>query len=417
MPKVLFVHNGAPGRFAPLASALMARGWNGAVINGPGGADIPGLDNRRFAPEPAVPASAFRPARPVEAALLMGRGAAQAAQRLKADGFVPDLVIGHPGWGEMLFVDEVFRGVPQIQLGEYWYHSEGADANFDPEFPARLLDSRIMIGVQNAPFALSYAHAAAIVAPTRFQAGLIPACFQSKVHVVHEGVDTARIRRSAPEVLRLADGTELDGAAPIISFACRRFEPLRGVHVFMRMLPRLLELAPSAHVLMIGGDDRATYGIPPRAGGTWLAAMKREMGDAIDWGRVHVLPPLAPERLHRVFSNVAAHVYLTYPFALSTSLIEAMACGALVVGSDTGPVHDAIEHGQTGLLVDFFDGEGMARQLAEICAAPERHAAIRLAARASVVERFDRATVCEPAWLELIGAVCGRQLESAVTVN
>lgn len=411
MPKVLFVHNGAPGRFAPLAAALAARGWQGALINGPTGTDIPGFPTRRFAPERPRSSSSWPPAQRVETALLMGRGAARAAEGLKADGFVPDLIVGHPGWGEMLYLDEVWRGVPQIQLGEYYYHSEGADSNFDPEFPARLLDSRIMVTAQNAHFALSYVNAAAIVAPTRFQASLIPSCFQPKVHVIHEGVDTAAVRRHPPEILQLADGTVLDGSVPVISFANRRFEPLRGVHTFMRMLPRFLELAPTAHVLMIGADDPGIYGLAPPGGGTWLAALKAELGTRIDRARVHVLPPLPSDQLHRVFSNVAAHVYLTYPFVLSWSLLEAMACEALVVGSDTAPVRDAVRHGENGLLVDFFDGEAMARTLAEVCRAPAAHDRLRQAARRTVAERFDRARVCEPAWLELVGAVSGTGME------
>ena len=408
-PRVLFVHNGAPGRFTPLATALLARGWEGALINGPTGTDIPGLRSLRFALDQPKTLTSYGPARRIEQALLMGRGAAHAAEALRGEGFVPDLIVGHPGWGEMLFLKEVFPGVPQIHLGEYWYHSEGADSNFDPEFPARLLDSRIMTTAQNATLAMSYADAAAIVAPTHFQASLIPASFQPKVHVIHEGIDTATIARHPRGALRLADGTTLDGSAPVISFASRRFEPLRGIHVFMRMLPRFLELAPAAHVLMIGADDPGIYGIAPQGGGTWLAAMKAEVGDRIDWSRVHVLPPLPHVQLHRVFSNVAAHVYLTYPFVLSWSLLEAMACEAVVVGSDTAPVRDAITHGENGLLVDFFDGEAMARQLAEVCAAPARFASLGAAARQTVLERFDRASVCEPAWLELVSAVCGQR--------
>ncbi|MES2493178.1 MAG: glycosyltransferase [Pseudomonadota bacterium] len=407
MPKVLFVHNGAPGRFTHLARALLARGWDGALINGPTGTDIAGLDNRRFPFEPPAVRPAYRPVERVEQALLMGRGAARVAERLKAEGFAPDLIIGHPGWGEMLYLDEVFRGVPQIQLGEYYYHTEGADSNFDPEFPARLLDSRIMVVAQNAHFALSYVAAAAIVVPTPFQASLIPHCFQGKVRVIHEGIDTAAIAPTGREHLKLADGTVFDGSFPVISFANRRFEPIRGVHVFLRMLPLLFELVPDVRVLMIGADDPGTYGLPPAGGGTWLQAMRTELAGKLDWTRVHVLPPLPHKQLHRVFSNTTAHVYLTYPFVLSWSLLEAMACEAVVVGSDTAPVRDAIRHGENGVLVDFFDAEAMAQQLAAVCRDPARFAHLRPAARASVVRDYDRAAICDPAWMRLIDEIAG----------
>ncbi len=407
VPTVLFIHNGAPGRFTHIAKALLAHGWCGALINGPTGTDIEGLDNRRFAFRLPEVRPSFRPVQRVEQALLMGRGAAQAAEKLKAEGFAPDLIIGHPGWGEMLYLNEVFRGVPQIQLGEYYYHSEGADSNFDPEFPARQLDSRIMVVAQNAHFALSYVEARAIVVPTPFQASRIPACFQTKVQVILEGIETGTIARTPPEALKLADGTTFDGSFPFISFANRRFEPLRGAHVFMRMLPRFQELAPTAHVLMIGADDPGTYGLPPPGGGTWLQTLLKELDGKLDMSRIHILPPLPHQQLHRVFSNTAAHVYLTYPFVLSWSLLEAMACEAVVVGSDTAPVRDAIRHGENGLLVDFFDGEVMARQLAEVCQEPARFEHLRAPARATVIEYYDRATICDPAWMKLIGEVSG----------
>lgn len=426
-PKVLFVHNGAPGRFAPLAAALHARGWQMALINGPTGTDIAGALNLRFPLAQPRVRSSWTQGQRAEQALLMGRGAATAAERLKAAGFVPDLIVGHPGWGEMIYLAEVFPAAPQIQLGEYWYHSEGADANFDPAFPARLLDSRITTVSQNLPFALSYPHAAAIVAPTRFQAGLIPACFQSRVHVIHEGVDTAAVGPSprAPQDRRLRlgegtgqgeaplldgallDGRLLDRSRPVISFANRRFEPMRGVHVFMRMLPRLFELDGDVHVLMIGADDPGIYGLAPPGGQTWLQALLAELSGRLDPARLHILPPLTHAELHRVFSAVTAHVYLTYPFVLSWSLLEAMACEALVVGSDTAPVRDAIRPGVNGLLVDFFDGEGLAQTLAGICGAPARFDRLRRAARETVLRDFDRAGVCEPAWLDLVEAVSG----------
>lgn len=408
-PRVLFLHNGSPGRFTHLAQALLARGWQGALINGPAGNAIPGLDCRRFDPRVAEPRSAYRPARKVEDAFQMGRGAAQEADRLRAEGFAPDLIIGHPGWGEMLFLHEVFPGVPQIQLGEFYYRSDGADANFDPEFPARLLDSRIMVATQNTALALSHVHAAAIVAPTLFQAGLIPDCFADRVRVIHEGIPTEVVRKQAGPPLRLDDGTVLDGSFPWISFASRRFEPLRGLHVFLRMLPRLLDLVPDLHVLMIGADDTDTYGLPPAGGGTWLKVMLAELGDRLDRRRVHIVRPLPPARLHQVFSAATAHVYLTYPFVLSWSLLEAMACEGLVIASDTAPVRDAVAHGHNGLLVDFFDQQAMAEQIAAVCRDPAAYAPLRRAARETVVDSFDRTTLCDPAWLRLIDEVTGRE--------
>ena len=406
MKKALIVRNGTSGRFSPIAAVLSETGWTGAVINGPVGTDVPGWINVRWTvraqPEPIT----LKPTQRFHEAMLCAGAAAGAANKLKENGFVPDVIIGHPGFGEMLFLAEVFPGVPQIQVGEYYYLADGADANFDPEFPAKSLNSRVMNRAQNAVLAMSYAEAAAIVAPTPFQASLLPECFRGRTEIIHEGVDMGAARRRSAR-FRLPNGTVLDGSVPAVSFVNRRFEPLRGFHVFMRMLPRLLERAPDVHVVLVGADDPDnTYGgARPANGRCWREAMLVELSGKLDPRRVHFVAPVPYEQLQVLFSNVAAHVYLTYPFVLSWSLLDAMACEALVVGSDTAPVRDVVEHGRNGLLVDFFDGDAMAETLATICRDPARFDPLRKAARATVAAQYDRHAICMPAWRRLVERV------------
>jgi glycosyltransferase involved in cell wall biosynthesis len=405
--KALIVRNGTSGRFSPIAAILGETGWTGAVINGPVGTDIEGWINMRWSAKAPADPGMPRAVRKFRDAMLCAQAAAGAAQRLRNDGFVPDVIIGHPGWGEMMLLSEVFPGVPQVHCGEYYYQTHGADVNFDPEFPTRSIEGGTMIKAQNAVLAASYAEAAAIVAPTPFQADRLPTDFRAKVEVIHEGIDTglARRRTNGPHIA-VPGGLVLDGSVPVISFVNRRFEPIRGFHVFMRMLPRLLALVPDLHVVLVGADDPAnTYGARPGPTGCWREVMLAEVAGKLDSERVHFLRPMAYEHLLALFSNVRAHVYLTYPFVLSWSLLDAMACETLLVASDTAPVRDVIEHGGNGLLVDFFDGEAMADTLAEVCRSPAKFEPLRTAARETVITRFDRHGVCMPAWRRLVERV------------
>jgi glycosyltransferase involved in cell wall biosynthesis len=407
--KALIVRNGTSGRFSPIAATLNEAGWTGAVINGPFGTDVTGWTNLRWSAKRQTRPDTPVPVARHEEAILCGRAAAAAAAHLRQDGFVPDIIVGHPGWGEMLFLSEIYPGVPQIHLGEYYYHTTGGDMNFDPEFPAVEIGSRIINKMQNAVLAMSYAEAARIVAPTPFQASLLPRVYRANTEVIHEGVDldAARPRPGTPFVL--PGGLVLDGTVPAISFVNRRFEPLRGFHVFMRMLPRLQQLAHDVHVVLVGADDTQNiYGLKPKQAASWREAMLAEVGAGLDPGRVHFVEPVAYDRLQALFSNVRAHVYMTYPFVLSWSLLDAMACGTLVVASDTAPVRDVIGHGRNGLLVDFFDGDAMADTLAQVCRDPARYDSLRAAARETVAQRFDRRTVCMPAWRQLIERVAAR---------
>ncbi len=305
----------------------------------------------------------------------------------------------------MAMLREVFTTARQIQVGEYYYRGQGGDVNFDPEFADPSLDTAVRVRAKNAVLAMSLAEADRIVAPTPFQAGVLPAAFQARTRVIHEGIDTGAARALPDVRIQLPSGLALDRSTPVVTFVNRSFEPLRGVHIFMRALPDLLAAVPNAHVLMIGADSPQIYGAPPAGGGTWKQTLLAELGDRLDPARVHFVGQRPYEQLISAFSISAAHVYLTYPFVLSWSLLDAMACECLIVGSDTAPVRDLITHGETGLLVDFFDPKALAAALIEACRRPDAYASLRTAARAKVVAEYDRATVCEPAWLALIDEV------------
>ena len=398
---VLFVHNNFPAQFGFIAAALKARGWRCAAIGSPTArsADIP---VRHWKLGRGTGKDVFAYAVRAEADFLRAQAAAKVAVDLKARGFDPDVIVGHPGWGETLLLHDVFPRARQVLHGEFYYHATGADVGFDPEFGQPGEDERWRIEAKNATLALAYVGAVAIVAPTRFQASQFPPVFKPRLHTIHEGVDTDRIKPRPDARLKIKDGPTLDRSTPIVTFINRNFEPLRGFNVFMRALPALLEAAPDAHVVLIGNKGQRGYGGDAGEGRTWAERMLEEVGPRLDMSRVHFMGAVPHDVMLDAVSIAAAHVYYTYPFVLSWSCLEAMACEAYVIGSDTGPVQDAITDGVDGRLLPFVDTEALSAAMIEACTQRERFDDIRKAARRSAIERWDRTRLCEPAWLKVI---------------
>lgn len=404
MPRVLFVHNGSPGRFLFLNEALAGRGWERAHIGPPDATDLPGARNIRWKYTRGTTQGILPLAVRAEADLIRAEAAAGMAVELRDDGFVPDLIIGHPGWGEMAFLREVFPSARQIQIGELFYRSRNTDYEFDREFAKYDFSGALRIHAKNAVLALSHGDADRIVCPTPFQASTLPEVFQSRIDVIHEGIDTGKTHRLSNFAIRL-NGKLIDGKRPVFTFVNRAFEPLRGFHIFMRALPRLLEQVPDADVIIVGQDRDKVYGAGPRQGGTWKSVMMAELGERLDMSRVHFTGKLPYEKLVQVLSLSWAHVYMTYPFVLSWSLLDAMACECVMVASDTAPVRDVVRHGENGLLFDFFDHDQLADTLTGIARDPAATAHLRAAARKTVLDDYDRETVCLPAWMKLIDEV------------
>lgn len=410
MKNVLFVHNGIPGRFEFLAAALSKSGYRCVLINEPDGRDLPGIPTLQWSLARGTTQGIFEPAVRAEIDIIRGRAAADCALKLRSEGFEPALIIGHPGWGEMLFMKEVFPQARQIQIGEFYYRSRGADVGFDPEFGPLSFDEQVRVHAKNAALAVSYAEATRIVVPTPYQASLLPEAFKERVRIIHEGIDTSAARPNPQARIQIKGGPTLDRAVPVVTFVNRRFEPMRGFHIFMRALPRLLTELTSAHVLLVGSDDTKIYGKPAPVGTNWKQVMLQELQGQLDMSRVHFMGVLAYQDLLAVLSISSAHVYYTYPFVLSWSLLDAMACECLVIGSDTAPVRDVIQPGMNGLLVDFFKPAALADTLIDVCRNPERYAALGRAARHTVVANFDQKLKCEPAWLALIDEVLASEM-------
>jgi len=403
MKDLLFVHNNFPGQFGFLAESLRDS-WRCAALGSGTAQDMPGAPVKRWVPPcgttPGIFPLAIRP----EADLIRGYAAAERARELREQGFDPKLVIGHPGWGEMLFLRQVFPAAKYIAYCEYYYRDQGFDLGFDPNLGEVAFGERARVNAKNLGLAASYLDADQLVAPSTFQASSLPPILRERTAIIHEGVDTGKVGPKTGVKFQVA-GQVLDGSTPVITFINRRFEPMRGFQVFMRALPRVLESVPKAQVLLIGRDDHNTYGHPPGGQQTWKQAILAELQGRLDPGRLHFTGWLPHHQMLDALAISAAHVYLTHPFVLSWSMLEAMACECLVIGSDTAPVREVITDGVNGRLVDFFDPDALAVRLIEACRHPDRFADVRRAARRTIIERFDRGSVCLPAWRNLIDQV------------
>jgi glycosyltransferase involved in cell wall biosynthesis len=400
MAKILFVHNNFPGRFEFLLPSLKAAGHQCIAI-AQGGRQADGVPLLQWRSNRSSTSGILDLAVRAEADLIRGRAAAECALQAKQDGFEPDLIIGHPAWGETTFMKEIFPKARQILVGEFYYRSAGGDVGFDPEFAEVGVTEPFRVHAKNAVMSMAYADADRIICPTPFQASAFPVAFRDRALIIHEGIDTDRIKRVQGAKVKVGD-KEIDGSTPIVTFINRVFEPMRGFHIMMRALPALLEAVPEVRVLMIGSDKSSGYGIAAPSGGTWGAHMKKEMGDRIDYSRVHFTGPVPHDIMLTALSLSWAHVYYTYPFVLSWSSLESMACEVVFMGSDTPPVRDIIEPGKNGLLHDFFDFGALSKSLIEACRHPERFTAMRAEARRFVVEHYDQRRICLPAWLKVI---------------
>lgn len=400
MADILFVHDNFPAQFGQPAYALSQRGHRVMAIAGEKAGSVTGVEVAKFkvVREPAK--DLFALARWIEMDLLRGFLAAREAETLRDRGFDPALIVGHPGWGETMFLKDVFPRARSLIYAEYYGGAEGGELGFDPEAGPVNLEARAWTHARNVTWAMPYLEADRILCPTPFQASLLPPALADRVSVIHEGVNT-RTHAPAPDAaFTLADGRTFTRDTPLITFVSRKFEPLRGFHTFVRALPAVLDALPTAQVLMIGSEGTGYGADPPPEG--WKARYLAEVEGRLDLARVHFTGKLPHEQMVRAVQASSAHVYYTYPYVLSWSLIEAMSCGALVIGSDTAPVRDVIQDGVNGLLGDFFDHNTLAEKIVVACRNPGAFAPLRAAARATVLRDYDLERVCLPAWVRLV---------------
>lgn len=405
---ILFLHPNFPGQFRRLAAALARRsdtkvhavadaGWIGEQR-------LPGIETITYASPEKAGKGTHPYVRNHEAAVRRGQQVVRLLLQKKREGYEPDVIYVHPGWGDGLFIKDIFPTARVIALFEYFYHARGADVGFDPEFPMSF-DDIFRVRLLNSIQHLALEACDIGICPTEWQRSRYPDAYRSRLLPLHEGIDTERVSPDPQATYALPDGNLLSAGDEVLTFVSRNLEPYRGFHQFMRALPRILKQRPAAQVIVVG-DDKVSYGRSAPKGQSWKEIYRAEVaGQLGEEGirRVHFTGPLPWSDYLRVLQVSRAHVYLTYPFILSWSLLEALAAGCLVIASDTAPVREVIADGDNGLLVPFFSPEAIAARAIEALADPVRLAPLRERARRGIVARYDFSSSILPRQLELLG--------------
>ncbi|MGZ5784657.1 MAG: glycosyltransferase family 4 protein [Ramlibacter sp.] len=403
--QILFAHPNFPGQFRRIA-AVLAR-MPGLEVVGVGDSTwiqgtTPVPDVRVLGyPAPPAAAEATHPyARKFDEAVRRGVQVAQVLNAAKKEGLRPDVILTHPGWGDGFFLRDVFPDTKVIGLFEYFYNARGADVGFDPESPSRP-DDGPRLHALNAVQLLALQSCDEGFCPTYWQRSRFPQMWQDRLAVLHEGIDTRQVAPDPSATATLADGTKLKAGDEVLTYVARNLEPYRGYHVFMRALPAILKARPQCRVLIVGGDG-ASYGPKPAPPMTYRQKYLDEVAAQLDMSRVHFVGRIPFNQYLKVLQISRLHVYLTYPFVLSWSMMEAMSAGCLVLGSATPPVQEVLADGENGLLFPFLSHEALAERAIEALENPEKYAALRANARATIVDKYDFETAALPAYLRLL---------------
>ncbi len=404
---ILFIHQHFPGQFKHIGPALAKD--NNVHSLSMFDYNVEGVQNHKWTPKRGNGDNVHPLALEFETKVLRAEGCADKARELKNDGFTPDLVIGHTGWGELMYIKEVWPETKLLSYVEFHYNLINSDIDFDLEEQEGMDTTflrRKLIG-RNAVFFSQYENSDYLFSPTNFQKSTFPEHWQKKISVIHEGIDTDRFVPK-PEakfnitVDDLKKSIELSKESKVVLFVNRNLEPYRGYHIFMRSLEHIFKQHPDAYIIIVGGDE-TSYGKKPPKGQKWRKIFYNEVKDKIDSSRV-IFTGYLPDHnaLTSLMQVSTVQVYLTYPFVLSWSLLESLSCGLTVIASNTGPVNEVITDEQEGLLVDFFDHKGIAERVNKVLNDPVKFSYLGKNARNKMIKEYDLDTVCLPKTLKFI---------------
>jgi len=404
--RILITHNNFPAQFRHVAEYLGRSPKHQVVFaskNPRKEWNIPGVTKAVFSLTESSDTAPHALARGFDSGVRHGNAMLGLCQELKKRGFIPDVILGHSGWGQTLFLNDIFPDSPFIGYFEWYYSANSAEVRFDGS--KRSVSQNAMLRTRNTSILHDLTSCHVGVTPTAWQRTQFPAEFQPKLIEAHDGIDTRYFTPASNGRLDLAalklPNTDLTGAEELATYSARGMEPYRGFPQFYEAIPAILEARPKCHILIVG-EDRTCYSPRLPEGQTYKQLMQKKI--VVDENRVHFTGPLPYGKYKQMLQASTVHVYLTWPFVLSWSLLEAMSCGCLVVASDTEPVREVIRHEKNGLFTDFHSPEKIAISTVDALARQEELIPLRQNARKTVLDKYCL-TRCLPVHLNLLSQI------------
>jgi glycosyltransferase involved in cell wall biosynthesis len=397
---VLFVHQNFPAQFGHIAAHLIQRhNFRCTFVNEKRAGRVGEIECVQYRVEGGATVHNHYCTRTFENTTRHAVGVYEAV-KARPD-LKPDLIVGHSGFGSTLFLRELFPDVPIINYFEYFYRTRYSDMDFRKDFPPQPIDF-LRARNRNAMVLLDLDNCDAGYSPTEYQRGLFPREYQGKLRTIFDGVDTA-IWKPTPNLPREVNGYKIPDGMKVVTYATRGMESMRGFDVFMRAARRLCDRRKDV-IFLIAGQDKVCYGGDERHTGgksfkDWVLSK-----DDYDLSRFVFLGLIPPPELAKLFNLTDVHVYLTVPFVLSWSLLNALACGATVLASDTAPVREMVQNGVNGVLFDFFDPDALAELASQLLDRRDEYKVLGRQGAAIIRERYS-IDVCLPKMVELYESV------------
>lgn len=388
--RVLITHNNFPAQFRHIAEYLGRTPGHQVVFATKTPREewvINGVNKAVFTPDGELTEHSYGLGRNFEDGIRHGVGMVRLCNGLKKQGFIPDVIIGHSGWGQTMFLRDVFPETPFIGYYEWYYSANSPETTFDKR--KRSDGELAQLRLRNTAILHDLVSCRVGLTPTGWQRSQFPVEFQSKLIQAHDGINTQYFSPANGGKLPIDQldlpHTDLTGAEELITYCSRGLEPYRGFPQFYEALPAILEERPKAHVLIVG-EDRVCYSPKLPDGKSYKEQMQEQV--KVDTKRVHFTGPLPYGQYRQVLQASSAHVYLTWPFVLSWSFLEAMSCGCLVIGSNTEPVREVLRHRENGLLTDFHSPDKIAKTTIFALKRQEKLMDLRKNARQTVLDKY-----------------------------
>jgi len=407
--RILFVHNNFPGQYRRITKYISDRPKLGVEM-------FAATLSSNTQPNDCKQTIRFKPHREVkegthpalistERALLNGQALYGSLMQSRKTGFSPDVIMSHSGWGSAMFLRDLFPDAKFLTYYEWYYHAVNSDGAFlmdEPYDP----NNQLRIRMKNTPILQDMVAMDHGQCPTHFQHSQLPTAFQDNISVLHDGVDTKYFKPN-PKAKVTFGGHVFTAEDEVITYVARGMEEYRGFPQFMRTVALLQKQRPNLQVLILG-NDRVAYGSKRTDGKTWKEAMLEELD--LDESRLHFMGLQPLDVFQAAMQITSAHIYLTVPFVLSWSLLEAMSAGALIVGSDTAPVAEVIADGENGVIVPFFEPEAIAEKVVHILEHQAEYAPLKIAARKKMVESYATKDLLPKYWQLIKSVANGTQV-------